>query len=226
MEYESFMKHPVLARILVGILLLSTVLAIASTADMNSTTEQLTTTVEYLRDQCNNSVLRDMASEAKSLLRISESVDGVKWRLQYEGTKLEPDDDTVLKECAEDSYLAGVFLLDVDGNIVAQYNSGDLTEKQSNTDTQAGVRPTKQTAQAYLGKAYLIQGKYAEALTQFKAVINSSKATVSVLPRFTYCAITSLTVFCGIRPSGRIFCSTSSSDSMNPFFTSTDLTAM
>jgi len=130
MKYESFTKHPVLARILVGILLLSTVLAIASAADMNSTTAKLTTTVEYLRDQCNNSVLRDMASEAKSLLRISESVDSVKWRLQYEGTKLEPDDDTVLKECAKDSYLAGVFLLDVDGNIVAQYNSGDLTAEK------------------------------------------------------------------------------------------------
>lgn len=53
--------------------------------------------------------------------------------------------------------------------------SGDLTEKTSATDEQAGVRPTKQTAQAYLGKAYLIQGKYAEALAQFKAVINSGK---------------------------------------------------
>lgn len=54
-------------------------------------------------------------------------------------------------------------------------DSGDLTEKQSQDDTQAGVRPTKQTAQAYLGKAYLIQGRYDEALTQFKAVIGSQK---------------------------------------------------
>lgn len=63
----------------------------------------------------------------------------------------------------------------IESELEAIINSGDLTEKQSNTDTQAGVRPTKQTAQAYLGKAYLIQGKYAEALTQFKAVINSGK---------------------------------------------------
>lgn len=85
---SSSFKHPVLVRILDGILLLGIVLAIASNADMVATTEQLTTTVEYLKDQCNNSVLRDMASETKSLLRISESVDGVKWRLQYEGTKI------------------------------------------------------------------------------------------------------------------------------------------
>lgn len=53
--------------------------------------------------------------------------------------------------------------------------SGILTEKNGPTDQQAGVRPTKQTAQAYLGKAYLHQGKYSEALSQFKAVIESGK---------------------------------------------------
>ena len=138
-KYLSSLKHPVLVRILGGILLLGIVLAIASNADMASTTEQLTTTVEYLKDQCNNSVLRDMASEAKSLLRISESADGVKWRLQYEGTKIDPDDSSTLKECATDSYLAGVFLLDTDGNIEAQYNSGDLTAEKilENVDIDA-----------------------------------------------------------------------------------------
>lgn len=136
---SSFGKHPVLARVLIGLLLMSTVFAIASTVDMTSTTSRLSTTVEYLKDQCNNSVLRDMASEAKSLLRISESVDSVRWRLRYEGTKVESDDDTVLRECAADSYLAGVFLLDVDGNVTAQYNSGDLTAETilANLDTAA-----------------------------------------------------------------------------------------
>lgn len=136
---SSSFKHPVLVRILGGILLLGIVLAIASNADMAATTEQLTTTVEYLKDQCNNSVLRDMASEAKSLLRISESVDGVKWRLQYEETKIDPNDSSTLKECATDSYLAGVFLLDMDGNIEAQYNSGDLTAEKilENVDVDA-----------------------------------------------------------------------------------------
>lgn len=53
--------------------------------------------------------------------------------------------------------------------------SGDLTEKSSLTDQQAGVRPTKQTAEAYLGKAYLNEGKYDKALHQFKSVIASEK---------------------------------------------------
>lgn len=53
--------------------------------------------------------------------------------------------------------------------------SGVLTEKANVNDQQTGVRPTKQTAQAYLGKAYLFQGKYGEALVQFKEVIASGK---------------------------------------------------
>lgn len=61
----------------------------------------------------------------------------------------------------------------IEKELTAIINSGDLTQKTSATDTQAGTRPTKQTAQAYLGKAYLIQGKYADALVQFKEVINS-----------------------------------------------------
>lgn len=63
----------------------------------------------------------------------------------------------------------------VEEELKAIIEGGDLTEKSSATDSQAGVRPTKQTAQAYLGKAYLIQGKYVDALAQLKAVISSGK---------------------------------------------------
>ena len=122
-------RHPVFVSILFGILFLGGVLGIATNADMDRTTDRLVSTAAYLKDQCNNSVLRDMASEAKSLLRISESTDQVKWRLQYEETKADPESVRVLKECAEDSYLTGVFLLDESGNVQAQYNSGDLQAK-------------------------------------------------------------------------------------------------
>ena len=54
-------------------------------------------------------------------------------------------------------------------------NSGILTEKAGVNDTQAGIRPTKQTAQAYLAKAYLFQGKYSDALPLLESVINSGK---------------------------------------------------
>jgi tetratricopeptide (TPR) repeat protein len=63
----------------------------------------------------------------------------------------------------------------IEDELKAAINSGALTEKQSATDPHAGIRPTKQTAQAYLGKAYLFQGKYADAWEQFDAVIKSGK---------------------------------------------------
>lgn len=119
----SFQKHPVLIRLFIGIVLLGIVFVHAAQADMASTTERLSTTAEYLKDQCNNSVLRDMASEAKSLLRVSESVDQVKWRLRYEKSRHDHDDTQLLQECATDGYLNGVFLLNEDGTIRAQYSN-------------------------------------------------------------------------------------------------------
>ena len=105
-----FQKHTILLRFLIGIILMGVVLIAASNADMAATTQTLSSTVEYLKDQCNNSILRDMASEAKSLLRVSESVDQVKWQLQYEKVTSIHNDDELLKECATNSYLDGIFL--------------------------------------------------------------------------------------------------------------------
>ena len=138
-KFLSFQKHPVLMRILLGILIFSCSLTVAAQADMIATTHRLDTTVEYLKDQCNNSVLRDMASEAKSLLRVSESIDMVKWRLQYEKITSLQDDVSILKECAADSYLDGIFLLDADGMVRAQYSSVDITAEDvmQNVDTNA-----------------------------------------------------------------------------------------
>lgn len=52
-------------------------------------------------------------------------------------------------------------------------SGGDLSEKSSLTDPQAGVRPTKQTAEALLGKVYMWEGKYDLALPQLESVIGS-----------------------------------------------------
>ena len=51
--------------------------------------------------------------------------------------------------------------------------SGALPEKQNPNDVV--IRVTKQTAQAYLGKAYVFDQKWAEARTTLDAVINSGK---------------------------------------------------
>ena len=53
-------------------------------------------------------------------------------------------------------------------------NSGKLPEKSSVND-QSLWRTTKQFAQAMLGKAYMWQGNYSAAITQFEAVMSSGK---------------------------------------------------
>jgi tetratricopeptide (TPR) repeat protein len=53
--------------------------------------------------------------------------------------------------------------------------SGTLPSKSNLHDSETGIRITKETAQAFLGKAYLFQGKYSEAAAMLDNVINSGK---------------------------------------------------
>ncbi len=54
-------------------------------------------------------------------------------------------------------------------------NSNALPSKKDVNDQETGIRVTKELAQAMLGKAYLFQGKYAEAAEMFEKVIGSGK---------------------------------------------------
>ena len=101
--------------ILFGVALLAVVFVVASDADISSAEAQLTTTVEYMKKQCNESQMRDLASEAKSLLRVTQSAEQVKLRLEYEGGA----DEAQLQTLVADTYLDGIVLLDESGNIAA-----------------------------------------------------------------------------------------------------------
>ena len=124
-----------------GVLLLSGVFLFSSSLDITRTEKRLYHTVEYIKEQCNNSELRDLASEAKSLLRVTQSVEQVQWRLQGgrdDMTSREHAEKT-LEDYAEASYLDGLFLLDADGNVLAQYDKAGLTASEllAQTDTDA-----------------------------------------------------------------------------------------
>ena len=105
-----------------GVLLLSCVFLFSSSLDITRTEKRLYHTVEYIKEQCNNSELRDLAAEAKSLLRVTQSAEQVQWRLQ--GSR----DDMTSREHAEKTledfamafYLVVLFLLVADGNVLAQ----------------------------------------------------------------------------------------------------------
>jgi tetratricopeptide (TPR) repeat protein len=63
----------------------------------------------------------------------------------------------------------------VEKDLTEAIGSGTLPSKSSVNDQETGIRVTKEYAQAMLGKAFLFQGKYAEAASMLDNVINSNK---------------------------------------------------
>lgn len=115
---------------IIGLVLLAVTFVMASNADMNKAEAQLTTTVEYMKEQCNSSQLRDLASEAKSLMRVTESAEQIRWRLAYgrdadgESTA---NNSELLRNCAKDSYVDGLILLDAEGNVDGAYDRANYS---------------------------------------------------------------------------------------------------
>lgn len=137
-------KYIVSLEIIVGLLILIITFAIASNIDMKNAEKSLLTTVEYMKEQCNDSGLRDLASEAKSLLRVTESVEQIRWRLEHEEAQdIDSINSSVWEALAKDTYLDGILLLDEKGDILAEYDSSGLgctkvlnmTDKSSLLDT-------------------------------------------------------------------------------------------
>ena len=67
--------------IAVGVAFLAVIFFISVKMDMASAESRLYSTVQYMKEQCNASQLHDLASESKSLLRVSESVSMIRDQL-------------------------------------------------------------------------------------------------------------------------------------------------
>ncbi|MDR0694690.1 MAG: RagB/SusD family nutrient uptake outer membrane protein [Prevotellaceae bacterium] len=63
----------------------------------------------------------------------------------------------------------------IEQDLTEAINSGTLPSKTGKDDSETGIRITKETAQAYLGKAYVFQEKWADAISTLDLVINSGK---------------------------------------------------
>ena len=63
----------------------------------------------------------------------------------------------------------------IESDLKAAIESGTLPSKTDANDQETGIRITKEVAQAFLGKAYLFEGKYSEAAAMLDNVINSGK---------------------------------------------------
>ncbi len=63
----------------------------------------------------------------------------------------------------------------IEADLKAAIDADALPSKTDVNDRETGIRVTRETAEAYLGKAYLFQGKYAEAAQILEQVIQSGK---------------------------------------------------
>ena len=108
--------------IILGLLLLTGTFIFACNSDMRKARQKLLVTTQYMKKQCNDSGIRDMASEGKSLLRVSESMEHIRWRLKNE-KELSKIGSRTLENCAKDSYLSGLIILNKKGSVVKAYDS-------------------------------------------------------------------------------------------------------
>lgn len=108
--------------VLLGIILMGGVFLIAVHVDIRGAQRTLSSTVSYIKEQCNQYQRLNLASETKSMMRIIESVHQIDHAL--EGTVNSDDGEiteNMLEQWARDSYVTGVLFLDEDGTIKAQY---------------------------------------------------------------------------------------------------------
>ena len=116
--------------ILVGIILLTAVTFISANNDMKRTEGELREKVNYIKEQCNNYNQLNLASEARSLMRVIESARHVAQSMFYEHELNEQTllGEEKLKQYIQDNYLTGIAVLDANGKMLAQYGEEALWE--------------------------------------------------------------------------------------------------
>ena len=107
--------------VLLGVILMGGVFLIAVHVDVRSAKRTLTSTVSYIKEQCNQYERLNLASETKSMMRIIESVHQIDHALTENGTDAGTVTTEMLEQWARDSYVTGVLLLDENGKVQAQY---------------------------------------------------------------------------------------------------------
>ena len=128
----------ILAEILVGLLLFSVVLVITVKADLSSAETRLSDTVTYIKEQYNNNMKLDIASESKSLMRMIQSVEVLSQQIQQE-EKTSDITEELLENYCTISYLTGVLILDENGQVQEKYCSDEVQAEEilSQTDQDA-----------------------------------------------------------------------------------------
>lgn len=131
MKNKHFVSWKVIVpiQVICGVLIMIITFIIACNSDMRKAQQKLLVTAEYMKKQCNDSGIRDMASEGKSLIRVTESVEEIRWRLKNE-RQLSKISSRTLENCAKDSFLDGLIILNKEGNLVRSYDASGFGSKK------------------------------------------------------------------------------------------------
>ena len=111
--------------IAVGICLVVLSVCFFSNADKEKKEADLLDTVNYVKVQCSTYTHYNESSESKSLLRAIEGTRQVSKNIAAEIENEKTLDDQLLKESAEQLWLTGIAILDIDGNIVCEYSTNE-----------------------------------------------------------------------------------------------------
>ena len=113
-----------LLSVLIGVLLLVSISFYSANTDIATAEDALSTRVDYIKEQCADYSSLNLASEAKSLLRVTESAQQCArdiWYLTEKPDDLYPATEDVLPHFVENHYLTGLLLLSRDGQITKSY---------------------------------------------------------------------------------------------------------
>lgn len=111
--------------IAVGICLVVLSVCFFSNADKEKKEANLLDTVNYVKVQCSTYTHYNESSESKSLLRAIEGTRQVSKNIAAEIENEKTLDNQLLKESAEQLWLTGIAILDIDGTIVCEYSTNE-----------------------------------------------------------------------------------------------------
>lgn len=109
--------------IAIAVVIISGILA--SIYDVHQTRNMMQDTVSYVKEQYNRYARIQLASEAKSLLRVQQSCVDVAYDIENYENSLNRDS---LKEYTVYNYLSGIMVLDDKGKIAEEYHMGEMPE--------------------------------------------------------------------------------------------------
>nr|WP_294652169.1 response regulator [uncultured Blautia sp.] len=148
----------------IGILVIGSAFFVATRKDMSEAEEHLSSTVNYVKEQCNRYTCIDLASETKSLMRIIQSVQQIQNKIYYEA-ELSPTfevNEEFLEKCSRDSYVTGIVLLNEKGVIQKQYQADELAadEVEGYLDTEVLLSTAYFPEKTYSARVSCRDGSY------------------------------------------------------------------